>query len=123
MVTGLGWYLTKHAAGIYSGREPEHPWNRKSLKAIQPELNAMISPALCEKPQGKVTIETYTVLHDLIQEGPHAVIVGRLDSGERCLATSGKDFDLAYRMEQEEFLGRRGEVRPGPNGTNIFQVC
>lgn len=122
LVTGVGWYLTKHATGIYSGIEPVHPWNRKSMKVIQTDIDAMQSPALCKRPKGPITIETYTILHDLTTEGPIAEIIGKLDSGERCLASSGSDFDLAYRMEQDDFLGLRGLVMPGDQGSNIFKI-
>lgn len=120
LITGVGWYLTKHSVGIYSGLEPKHPWNRKKMAAIQPQIDAMSTPAFCEKPRGRSKIETYTVLHDITKEGPVAVMIGRLDSGARCMATSGRNFDLAYRMKQEEFLDRAVSVTPGDSGPNTF---
>ena len=121
LITGVGWYLSKHSTGIYSGIEPKRPWDRTTMRAMQPELDAMPSPEFCKRPQGEVTIETYAVLHDFIKEGPVAVIIGRLDSGARCMALSGKDLDLALRMEQEDFLGRRVSILPTVSGPNIFQ--
>ena len=54
LVTALGWYLTKHSAGIYSGVEPQRPWDRTAMKTIQAELDAMPSPVFCERPQGRL---------------------------------------------------------------------
>ncbi len=122
LVTALGWYLTKHAVGIYSGMEPKKVWDRTSMKPIQDAIDAMPTHAFCEKPNGPLTIETYTVLHDVDKQGPTAVIAGKLDSGERCLATSGKDYELAFRMENEEFLGVRGFVRTSDEGKNLFRA-
>lgn len=122
LITGVGQFLTKHSAGIYSGQEPKHPWNRQRIKPIQPRVDAMISPALCEKPHGRMAIETYTVLHDITPLGPVALVIGRLDSGHRCWASSDRNFDLAWRMEQEDFLGQEVSVIPGDNSPNIFNL-
>jgi acetyl-CoA C-acetyltransferase len=116
LITGNGWYLTKHSTGIYSGIEPKRPWDRKTMKAIQPVIDAMPSPVFCERPKGQVTIETYTVLHDLIKEGPVAVIIGKLDSGARCMALSGKDLDLAFRPESPDATDTR---RPRKSSCSI----
>jgi hypothetical protein len=70
---------------------------------------------------GQITIETYTVLHAINKEGPVANIIGRLDSGERCMASSGRNYDLAFYMENEDFLGHEVFITPGESGRNIFE--
>lgn len=120
-ITGVGNYLTKHSVGIYSGIEPPKEWRYEPPQVLQQGLDALQSPVLCEKPHGHATVETYTVLHDRPDGRPLPVIVARLDSGERCFATTGKDSDLAVVMEQEEFIGHRGFVTPGDKGPNLFR--
>jgi acetyl-CoA C-acetyltransferase len=120
-ITGVGNYLTKHSVGIYSGIEPPKEWKYEPPQVLQQGLDALQSPVLCEKPHGHATVETYTVLHDRLDGRPLPVIVARLDSGERCFATTGKDSDLAVVMEQEEFIGHRGFVTPGDKGPNLFR--
>jgi len=68
LVTGLGWFLTKHAAGIYSGVALEKPWHRPFRETLQHSIDAMESPRLTEKPSGRATVETYTVLRHYFQE-------------------------------------------------------
>ena len=92
------------------------------MKAIQPDIDAMLSPVICVRSKCQVTIETYTGLHDLIKEGPVAMIIGKLDSVNRCMALSGKDIILTFSMEQEDFLGRRVTAVPGDSGPYIFHA-
>jgi acetyl-CoA C-acetyltransferase len=120
LVTGVGYYLTKHAVGIYSGVEPEKAWGREPKETIQARIDALESPIFCEKPEGPATVETYTVLHDTPDGKPFPIIIARLDSGERCLATTREISELAVMMEQEEFIGYKGHVKSGDPGPNIF---
>ncbi len=121
LVTGVGYFLTKYAVGIYSGREPARVWRRPRRNLVQERIDALEPPPFCLKPDGPATVETYTVLHDRPDGVPWPVIIARLDSGERCLATAPHGSDLADRMEEEEFIGCRGVVTPGDGGPNLFQ--
>jgi acetyl-CoA C-acetyltransferase len=120
LITGVGHLLTEYSIGIYSGREPEKAWNRDPQQIIQQRIDALESPRFCEKPEGNATVETYTVLHDSPDGEPHAVIIARLDSGERCLVTTKKGSDLPIQMEKEEFIGYKGYVTTCSAGPNIF---
>lgn len=122
LVSGMGWFLTKHAVGIYSGVEPANEWRRTSQNEIQSRIDALESPVFCETPQGNATVETYTVMHESSEATPFPIIIARLDSGERCFAATEKGSELALHMEQEEFIGRRGMVTSGGNGPNIFSL-
>jgi acetyl-CoA C-acetyltransferase len=122
LITGLGWFLTKHAVGIYSGVAPKTEWRREAGNAVQAGIDAMVSPMLCKHPNGSAVVETYTVMHDTPDGHPFSIIIARLDSGERCFATTESGHGLALQMEQEEFIGRRGRVCPGENGSNIFSI-
>jgi len=121
MVTGVGYFLTKYSVGIYSGLEPERVWSRQNRRAAQKKLDALESPVLCERPHGPATVETYTVLHDGPDGEAFPIIIARLDSGERCFATTEKGSGLPARMEREEFIGYRGFVTPGGPGPNILR--
>lgn len=119
-ISGLGHLLTEYSIGIYSGREPEKAWSRDAQHIIQQRIDALKSPRFCEKPEGHATVETYTVLHDSLDGEPYSIIIARLDSGERCLATTKKGSALVSQMEKEEFIGYRGHVKNGNDGRNLF---
>jgi acetyl-CoA C-acetyltransferase len=118
LVTGVGLYLTKHSLGIYGGREPERPWKRARGDSVQTKIDAMESPELCLRPEGKAFVETYTVVHDRRNEPDYSVIVARLEDGRRCFAQTDRDLDLLAAMETEEYVGKRGVIHPGEDGPN-----
>jgi acetyl-CoA C-acetyltransferase len=120
-VSGLGWYITKHSAGVYSGREPERPWERGGQEEIQRRIDAMESPVLELRPDGPVTVETYTVMHNRQGEPDFAIVIGRLKNGDRCLGMVRQDLGLLKAMEEEEFIGRSGTISHGENAPNIVR--
>jgi acetyl-CoA C-acetyltransferase len=119
-ISALGWYFTKFSAGIYSGQEPGRPWNRKGQGGMQQRLDARQGPALNMNPKGTACVEAYTVMHDREGGPDYAIIVARLENGERCWAMTDKDQDLFKAMEKEEFVGKKGRVTPGGDTPNIM---
>ena len=122
LVSGVGWFLTKHTVGIYSGVKPANEWRRDAKNALQMEIETMEGPAFCAKPHGQGSVETYTVLHEMPDKPPMPIIIARLDSGERCYAVSAEDSSTVELMEQEEFIGRRVNIRPGRNSLASFSI-
>ncbi|MDY6833293.1 MAG: acetyl-CoA acetyltransferase [Chloroflexota bacterium] len=120
-ISALGWYITKHAAGIYSGIEPTKLWNRQGQYYIQQKLDAMESPGLALDPEGPAVVETYTVMHDRQGNPDYAIVVARLQDGRRCWANTEKDMALFVAMESEEFIGKPGFVSYGGNNPNIIK--
>jgi acetyl-CoA C-acetyltransferase len=119
LVTGNGWYLTKQSTGIYSTTRPSKPFEREDPKLLQDEIDALPHPAVIEQPQGPATIETYTVVHK--REGPYmGIVVGRDSEGRRFVAVTPSDPDVLAAMEASEQVGRKGTVRQGDDGLNLF---
>jgi acetyl-CoA C-acetyltransferase len=112
MTTGLGWYFTKHGAGVYSTRPPERNFQYQAFK--EPE-HATVMPI--ENAEGPATLEAYTVEHDRAGAPTEAIVVGRLDSGQRFFARAPHEILVA--MEREEFVGRKGRVK-NLDGVNLF---
>jgi acetyl-CoA C-acetyltransferase len=124
LVTGVGWYLTKHSAGIYGSEPPPKPRPRREPAEYQSEIDARLHPAVEEKPAGEATIETYTVLHDREGAPETGLVVGRLANGARFWANTPADAALLEAMEREEFIGRRGRVRHDDTTTlNVFEIA
>ena len=121
LVSGLGWYVTKHAIGVYGAKRPSGEWERTDPAVDQAAVDAISRPELVEAAGGPATIEAYTVVYG--REGiEHGVAVGRLEDGRRCMAlTPPGDTDLAEAMTQREFVGERITVRhDSENGVNHF---
>ncbi len=118
LVTGLGWYVTKHSVGVYGGRPKDGPFTREDPKTRQTVLDAEPSPAVVEKPEGRGRIETYTVLHDREGAPIRGLVIGLLDDGRRFLANTPADRDVLEGLETREGVGLPGRVTPGE--TNRF---
>jgi acetyl-CoA C-acetyltransferase len=110
LVTGLGWFATKHSAGVYSATPPTGDWMRTDPKADQAEVEAMPSPEVIDAPEGDATIETYTVSFGREGDPEMGIVIGRLASGQRFIANTPLDTDLLWSMTRQEFVGRPGRV-------------
>ncbi len=118
LLTGNGWYVTKHSLGIYSTEPFEGEWKREDPAVYQKEIDAMPHPRFEPTPSGKGTVETYTVVNG--RDGPSmGIIVGRLENGDRFVAHSRNDPATLNKMMDEDCLGRPGVVTPGDK-TNTF---
>ena len=123
LVTALGWYLTKHAAGVYSTTPKDGEWYRPEMTADQQEIDAMPHPELAEQPDGPATIETYTVMHDRAGKPDYGIVIGRLEDGRRCIANVAGDAALLEGMTKREMVGARGRVRHDEtSGKNMFEL-
>lgn len=127
LVTGLGWFATKHSAGVYSGQRPPHErWERADPEADQVRLDAMESPAWVERAEGAASVESYTVQFNREGEPEMGIVVGRLGDGEkpggRFFANTPSDAHLLWSMTREEFIGTTGRVsHDAENGRNVFR--
>jgi acetyl-CoA C-acetyltransferase len=120
LVTGNGWYVTKHAAGIYSTRAPEREWQRADPKIDQQAIDAEPHPRLVETPSGDATIETYTVIFDRDGAPELGIVIGRLADGSRFIANTPGDRRTLESMTKHEFIGTKGRVAQAEDGRNVF---
>ncbi len=119
LVTALGWYITKHAIGIYGTEPPARPFAPTDGAALQRAIDVDPAPALVETPSGRATIETYTVLHDRAGAPVRGIVVGRLEDGRRFLANTPGDRAVLDALVAREAIGRTGTVRRDGD-TNVF---
>ena len=116
--TAMGWYITKHAIGIYSTTPVEGTWKREDPAVCQAEIDARPKPEIAIEASGPCIVETYTVLHE--RSGPErGIVVGRLEDDRRFLAVTPEDPALWERMMTEEVIGKQGTVAPGPQTNTI----
>jgi len=123
LVTALGWYITKHAAGVYRTALADGAgavWTRPDPTRLQAEVDAQPHPELAVAPQGRATIETYTVLHDRGGAPIRGIVIGRLEDGRRFLANTPDDRIVLETLMQQESVGRSGTASSN-DGTNVFE--
>jgi len=98
LVTGNGWYLTKHAASVWStlpreksGTPPAEP------SAAERARRRPLAPV--PEAHGSGTVESFTVLFDREGQPARGIVLGRTQTGERFLANTPDD-----RASLEDFL-------------------
>ena len=121
LVTGLGWYITKHSVGIYGSDAPPKPFSRHDPALDQASIEAMPRTPLVHAANGRGAVETYTVLHDRDGAPMRGLIVGRMDDGSRFLANTSADREVLEGLEREEAIGKVGSVS-SRDGTNVFDI-
>lgn len=120
-INANGWYVTKHAFGIYSSKPTQGPWKRAPKETYQKQIEDLASPEVIETPDGPATIETYTVVH--AREGRRmGIVIGRDAQNRRFVANTPKgDTAMMIDLESREGVGRHGLVRH-EGGRNIFTL-
>ena len=94
LVTGVGWYLTKHSAGLYSTTPPAD-----GFRALAPEP-PVIGRAPAPEYEGPCTVETYTVMYSRAGEPEQGLFALLTPDGRRTWG-SAPDVDPT-----EEWIGR-----------------
>ena len=109
LVTANGYYLTKHAAGLYSTNPPANGFRWQSA---QDEVDASPRREVAVDFEGDVTVEAWTVLHE--RDGsPQLGLVGALTAdGARTWANT-TDPDLLQVLVTEEVEDRPGSIAGG----------
>jgi acetyl-CoA C-acetyltransferase len=113
LVTGLGWYATKHAVGLWSTDPPA-----AGFRHDQPQQAVDALPRRDPAPGhvGPATVETYTVVYDRGGEPDRAVLALITDDGRRAWATVTDGDDMRSLVE-EEGCGRRATTAADGNAT------
>jgi len=112
MLSGLGWYITKHSLGLWSSTPPPNGWHAPDMTGAQAAIDAtalqVVEPA---DATGVATIDGYTVMHDR-DSGPAAVpLFATTTDGHRVVARSD-DAELARAMSGGMFVGHKIELTP-----------
>ncbi len=119
LVTGNGWYLTKHSATVVSSLPAAQalPGPEVTQELRLPSVEGLI---LVDEASGKGQVETYTVLHDRDGAPTRGIVIGRLASGERFLSNTPTDRSLLEDLVASEAIGRSGRVTH-QDGLNRFE--
>ena len=118
LVTGNGWYLTKHAAAVLSS-EPK-AGEAPSTGLIDPLPSAQMNTApqqLARNPAGPARIEAYTVSYGRDGKPTRGVVLGRTAGGERFLANTPNDSTLLEEFASCEQVGQKGLLSQRDNMT------
>jgi len=112
LVTGLGWYATKHSIGTYASRPPAHEGREPfAWRDVQPEVDALPQCRVDAEATGPVRVETYTVTFGRDGDAERGILACRTADGSRAWANISDPDDLAL-LCAEEGIGRSGVLAP-----------
>jgi len=126
LVTGLGWYMTRHSVGVYGTEPGPHPGRTRpplpegtevagaagfAWAGPQAAVGALPQCAPDAGAQGEVTVETYSVSFDRAGSPERAVVACRTPEGRRSWARVTDPDHLAL-LVTEEGCGLLGKLRP-----------
>jgi acetyl-CoA C-acetyltransferase len=109
LVTALGWFATKHAMGVYSTTPPPGGYRRGSPQA---EVDALPARQPAPDHEGRVAIESYTVMHGRDGAPELGIVACLLPDGRRAWGNVS-DQPVLKAMTLEEHCGRPAVLRSG----------
>jgi acetyl-CoA C-acetyltransferase len=108
LVTGNGWYATKHSIGVYASRPPAHGGSQPfAWRDVQPEIEALPRCRVDAEASGRVVVETYTVAFDRDGNAERGIVACRTPDGTRAWGNIS-DADTLASLCAEEGVGRKG---------------
>jgi acetyl-CoA C-acetyltransferase len=111
LTTALGWYVTKHAVGVWSARPPEQPF---TAHKIQEEVDALPARSPAGLVDGEVTVEATAVSFERDGTPALGIITALTGDGRRALMNT-HDTDVLMDMTVDAWEGRT--VRVTNDGT------
>ncbi len=120
LVTANGWYLTKHALGVYSTTRPNQAFAPQDRKMPNRFASSVEHPQMDPRPSGPGTVDTFTVMFDRHSVPTSGLVIGTLESGARFVAHTRSDESTLTDMTQVSPIGRRGRVVCG-HPTHLFE--
>jgi acetyl-CoA C-acetyltransferase len=118
LVTGNGWYLTRHAAIVLASAPRERAPSPPEAPPPEPAIPETI--ATTEPAEGRARLEAYTVLYDREGAPARGIAVGSTLAGRRFVANTPDERALLEAFVAVENVGRAGRVRP-VDGRNLFE--
>jgi acetyl-CoA C-acetyltransferase len=109
LVTGLGWYSTKHAVGVWSTTPPAAGFR---YECPQDEVDVLPQRTPAPDHEGDATVETYTVVHDREGEPELAILALLTEDGCRAWGNTSDRYEMLGLMENEG-CGRKARLAAG----------
>lgn len=112
VATANGWYMTKHAVGLYSTAEPPAPF---AVHDVQADVDALPRREVAADFDGAAEVESYTALYERDGSVGMGIVLARLEDGRRTAAKSHDPDVLAELLADTDPLGRAVHVT-APDG-------
>ncbi len=106
LTTALGWYLTKHAAAVWSARPPGEPF---TCEHVQDEVDALPRREAAGLVDAAGILEASSVSYERDGTRSLAIVTAILDDGSRAIANS-RDADTLQALVERGLAGERVKI-------------
>ena len=113
VVSANGGYVSKVSMGLYSTEPPAEPFRLIAATRTDDESRTR---ALDIAPDGRGTIETFTVMHNGHSEPTNGILTCLMPDGRHAWGLV-EDPDAAAAMTKEDVVGRTAMLRPDSHAT------
>lgn len=111
LVTGNGWYLTKHSSTVLSSDPGDAIPPEEGLIDPLPARDMETAPhVVVPSATGAASVSAYTVTYDREGKPVRGIVVGETDAGERFLANTPADLAFLEQFVADEQVGTRGAI-------------
>ena len=111
LITSLGWFMHKHAAGVYGATPVDTDLQYHDLEDEKDYLVGKEPVKIIDNASGKGVIETYTVVYLKDATSSYAVIYGKTDKGLRFIAQPHPDSDVFNILTTQNQVGASVQLR------------
>ncbi|WP_457553760.1 hypothetical protein [Desulfobacula sp.] len=114
LITALGWFMHKHAAGVYGSNPSKGEFKNHDVKD-QKECFAGEKPVkIKDQIKGMGTIETYTIIYTDNHEPSYAVLYGKTLDDFRFIARSCQP-DILHQFTSKNWVGEKINIDYNPS--------
>lgn len=111
LVTALGWFMHKHAAGVYNAEPSENAFENHDIEDTKQPLVGEPPMSVIDEYTGIGTVDTYTIVYHPDHSPAYAVIYGTADNNRRFIARTPSDPDLYRQLSSTCCVGHQVNVR------------
>jgi len=105
LTTALGWYVTKHAAGVWSAQPPTDGFRRVPHAETQARVDAQPKRDTAGLVAGEVEIEATSVVVERDGTPAMSIVTALTPDGQRALAST-REPDIGTALTEEAWEGR-----------------
>jgi acetyl-CoA C-acetyltransferase len=119
LVTGISWYCTKMALGVYGASPPPRGWQHPDMSEQQARIGAT-ALEIAKEPRGDATVDGFTVEHDRELGPVNAPLYATLSDGSRVVAVPA-DRELPKKLSGRSLVGEKVRITSG-EGPPVYEI-
>ncbi len=110
LITALGWFMYKHAAGVYSNQPLGGKLKDYDIKDQQNSLVGDPPEKIEDRVNETGIIETYTVIYSSDRQPAYAVIYGKTKKGNRFISNTRHTPEIYQTLISENRIGQKVNI-------------